>query len=717
MLEAHAKCAAIRRRRVVRNMKYPRLFWAMVLPIACVSYPLVNWLARLVARPPLNRAQIQQAFLGTWSDACVPEPLELPTYALAVLLPAILMFIGVLLLRRLRLFRGAETQSLWVSAAAFASQLLLVVYAGYAWVYESEHGWKTQLFNFPLAQVVLGLCVAACLGFSWLRPSHKKTLVWFVSSARSTWLAWLLAAGWAIANLLCCVFTDDNFFMASRVVGHTSFQMGEFAAVINGLFPLVDFHPQYQNVLSYVLRPLFFFVRFNLTSFTLTMGALSLIGFLLVYRVLSRVTGSCWLGLALFIPWVAVSLANLEGPGLPPANSFNYYAVGPIRYFGLFLMAYLSMWYLSLPQSRRLITGSLVAGLVALNNLDFGFAAAVGFLACVTMFPPPDDRVDRVMRTLRATAVSVGCAGTSILGYWFAVRIVSGRWPNPRWLTEYQLIFARMGFNLQKLPDSGLYWLLYFTFMVAFLYAIFSAFCEGDRTVHLRHRLSTGMLAYGSIAGFGAFTYYIGRSHPSVIVNIYSAWAFVVALLTHRILIDMREARLSTTADGGNSIWAIPTVAVLALCSALLPLSLEFPKVGDEMKRLSYRAGAHADQRPARLASLIRKYVRKSEPTVIIYPDAHWLAIRASVQNVFPYAHPLSLLVKAQLEPLFLSLERLRPGHEYVFGDLIPDITDRLRRLGFVFVEADGDFAVWHRGRWSQSRVQPVARATNGQPE
>jgi hypothetical protein len=69
--------------------------------------------------------------------------------------------------------------------------------------------------------------------------------------------------------------------------------------------------------------------------------------------------------------------------------------------------------------------------------------------------------------------------------------------------------------------------------------------------------------------------------------------------------------------------------------------------------------------------------------------------IRASVQNLFPIVHPESIQIKAQLRPIFESIRRLPRHHEYVFGDLIPPITEMLNRSGFERIEADGDFAVW----------------------
>jgi hypothetical protein len=666
----------------------------MLLPIAGLTSLAVWKLAGVLAPRAATAADIAKAFISGWDQRCAPEPVEQTAYVLAVAVPVVLMCSAIVLLRLARVFEREERRALWVAAAAVVAQLLLVGCVGYALAYESEHPWAVPLHRVMPAQTVLVLCLAGWLALRWQPLSWKAR--W--ASARpvlSKWpgLAWLVAAGWAVVRLLEQVFTDRDAVQMPSVEGvHLPFQMGEFAAAANGRVPLVDFHSQYVNLLGLLLRPVFSLTGFNITTFTSAMAALSLVGFWLIYRVFVRVTGSSWVGLLLFVPWLGVSLVNMEPDGSGRMSAFSYYAVGPMRYLGVFVLAYGTAYYLAAPRLRRLVVVSCVAGLVVLNNLDFGVPAAAGLWASALLFPPPGQT--GIRQALRASGVVVGGVALAFAVCWVVARLTWGSWPHAGALIEYQRAFAVLGFFMLRMPQVGLYWAVYATFMVAVLYAVFVRFSESAAAFPCRRRLSVGMLAYGGVAGLGSGAYYVGRSHPAVLVALYPAWAFAAALLAHRVVGDVRAAEQSRR-ERGYSVYAIPAAAVLGLWCWLLPFVLEVPVVRGQISRLVYRRGGLVDLWPERAASLINTYVHKGEATVILYRDAHWLALRASVNNLCPFADPDSVLLKAQLDPVFESIGRLPRHHRYVFGRLTGPITERLSRDGFARVDANGDFEVW----------------------
>ena len=677
-------------------MKHPRLFWATLLPVAAASFLAVHFLAPELVPTPRTVAHLQKELIPTWAAGCAPEPLEQASYVLAVLLPVLLQFGITIALKHLGAFRREDPRSYWLSSLAVLSQLTVVCLLGYAWVYESEHGWKTRLFDFPYAPLVLLLSASAYCGYRWLHPRHKEILGAAVKSlAKMSSLPWLIAVAWTSANLLKCVFTEGCFDQAPHTVTyHLPYTLGEFAAVLNGRVPLVDFYSQYQNILPHLFRPIFALAGLTITSFTCAMALLSLVGFLLIYRVFSRLTGTDWRGLVLYLPWVPISLSNTERPGTLPANAFNYYAVGPIRYFGVFLLAYVSTWYLAAPRFRRLACAGFVGGLVALNNLDFGVPAWAGLWACIILFPPTDRTVTRFRRTLRASAAFVASGVLAFTAFCSVIRVGSGGWPDLVALVEYQRTFAVLGFYMIKMPSVGLHWVLYSTFATAVLYAVFVGFSEDHQQVRFRSRVSTGLLAYGGIAGFGVMTYYVGRSHPAVLITIFAAWAFVLALLVHRVLTDLHAARLRG-GERSRSIHAIPVAAALAVCAGLSPLALDIPHIAQDYERLSREPAVQAASVPSPFVSLISKYVGKNQPTVIIYPYGHLLAVQASVKNLFPFAHPNSVLLVDQSRLVLDQINKLPAGHNYVFAQLVPAVADIMSRTGFEQIDGYGDFTVW----------------------
>src|SRR5262249_14698024 len=135
-------------------------------------------------------------------------------------------------------------------------------------------------------------------------------------------------------------------------IAHLSFVMNEFAAVLNGRTPRVDFFPQYQGLLAYLLAPLFRVICLSIATYTTVLMALSTFGLLLWFGVLRRLTGDPWKALLLFVPLIWLSLLPIR---LVPPNvythlsAFTYPLMGAIRYLGPCLTAALLSCYLQRP--------------------------------------------------------------------------------------------------------------------------------------------------------------------------------------------------------------------------------------------------------------------------------------------------------------------------------------------------------------------------------
>jgi hypothetical protein len=388
---------------------------------------------------------------------------------------------------------------------------------------------------------------------------------------------------------------------------------------------------------------------------------------------------------------VAISFLSYRTvPGGYLAGAFNYYAVGPLRYFGLFLLARLSVWYLEKPSISRLVPISAVAFFVALNNVDFGVPSAVAVLGCAILFPPPFRSLG-VRRRLLALATFLASTGVSLAGYLAVVRIARGAWPRLGNLFLFQKVFAGYGFCMLPAPDTGLYWVVYLTLMASVLIPIYEVFIGMPHDVEQR-RLN-GILAYWGVAGMGPLTYYMGRSHSEVLHTVLCAWSFALAHLVCRAWI-LWSRRRDEQEKTGSWLAVIPQVALASLFALMVPSVGDVPNPLTQIRRLALpdaRAGA-VDAKPV---ALIKKYVHRGENTVIVYRDAHWLALKAGVSNVYPFAHPDSLIILPQIDTALASLARLPAGREYVFGSLIGDVRGRLEALGFRKLEAEGDFAVW----------------------
>jgi hypothetical protein len=479
--------------------------------------------------------------------------------------------------------------------------------------------------------------------------------------------------------------------------------MGEYAAVLNGRTPLLNFFSQYQNLQSFVAAPVFKVFGFGVGTFTAVMCCFTLTAFALQFSALARICRSKWTALVLFVPLVAVAFYAEESNNTSGylANCFNYYAVGPIRYFGTCLMAWFAVWYLEKPSVSRLIVAAPISTLAAINNLDFGVPAAAGTLGCILLFPPRFGRANLAKRITGAAALYV-ITSTATLGlYCLSVRLLVGAWPLLSQLTVYQKTFALLGFFMLPMPKMGLHWIIYLTSISAIVIAIYETYSSNHDEIADNRRVINGSLAYSGIASFGPMAYFVGRSNPYVLEATFLVWAYVVAQLLHRSWHQWNEASRHPRAAAASFLTPIPVVGVLGLYVLIASNILEVPNPKVQIFRLAARF-PQAEAPDAALTKLIRKYVGAGDKTVIAYRDAHWLALQAGVTNVYPFSHIQSLILKDQLNPVMAVLNRLPVNRQYFFGSPSSDLQERLLSTGYSKLDAIGDFAVWHKAHKRQ---------------
>ena len=663
-------------------------------PIAGASYVIADKLVSAYARGP-SPTEIGDRIAAEWTKYCVPEPREQMGYVLAVVLPVLLLLIGTFGLKALGVFRRSESTSPWLTLVALGTQLAMVIMGvtvmGFqdSDVYHFRFLSSTRLMSTVL---VLGCMLAYPV---WGRQSLPFFRAIWQRLQGIRWLAWLLAMTWIVVFAMPGIYRQTEIPSATEAVrAHFPYTMGEYAAALNGRTALVDFFSQYQNLQALLVAPFFKVTGFGAGAFTAMMAALTCIGFGLLFASLSKICKGAWAALILFVPLVAFAFYSEDvGPNNLHTNTFNYYATGPIRYFGTCLLAWVAVWYLGKPKGRRLLVAAAVSLLVALNNLDFGLPAAVGVLACVLLFPPQLAGARLAMRIMGAGLLYLMTALATLGIYCLCIRVATGFWPLLGQLVVYQKAFALLGFYMKPMPKMGLHWIVYLTAMSAVALAIYETFTAVHSTIAHNRRLINGSLAYSGIAAFGPITYYAGRSHALVLEVTFLWWAYLLAQLVNRAWQHWREVAQEPGKSHGLLL-AIPSVATFALFILVSSTVAEVPNPVAQVWRLTAKPEP-AQSPDASFIKLVQRYVRPGEKTVIAYRDAHWLALQAGVTNLFPFAHLGSLLLKDQVNAAMAAVAALPRERQYVFGNPIPEWRDRLMENGFKRVEGIVDFDVW----------------------
>ena len=131
----------------------------------------------------------------------------------------------------------------------------------------------------------------------------------------------------------------------------------------------------------------------------------------------------------------------------------------------------------------------LVAGLVVLNNYEFGLAALLALIAAVIA---GWDRGVPIARRVGDLLVDGALGLLTALAFVSAITLIrTGQLPDPALLTYFNRVFVRDAYGLQPMPTLGLHWALYATYAAALLIAAARYVRESDRVL-------TGMLAFSA---------------------------------------------------------------------------------------------------------------------------------------------------------------------------------------------------------------------------
>jgi hypothetical protein len=502
----------------------------------------------------------------------------------------------------------------------------------------------------------------------------------------------LLTALWLLPALVTEETVGSSGPLAS---GHIPVQAADYFAVVNGRTPFVDFVPQYAHLLPFALAPLLSAFDLSLTSFSVLMTGLSLVALLALFGVLLRVTERPVAALALYVPVLAFSLFPWTEEGLVRESNSLYYAFFPGRYLGPFIIGWLCAVAV---RGRRLPVWLLflAAGLVALNNAEFGGPAVIAAFAALVL---GRDRTRSQARTVRALLAHAVIGLAAALALVSAVTLVrSGDLPDLGSLTYYSRLFSRDAFGLAPMPTLGLHIGMYLSFVAALLVAaVRYVQARPDSTL-------TAMLGYAGVFGLMASAYFGGRSLPWQLMLLFPLWGLALALLAWVAAQSLSAAGAARSSPARS---LLPSLAALCGFGVMVASIATFPLPWTQVERLS-ESGSPVNELPE-VQRFVEERTDPGEAILLLGTRTdHRVAERAGVLNVSPWNYWLSLFSERDVDRALDALAQA--GGSKVFLDqrtdplrlgLLSDrgpVTGLLRARGYRQVgDPDGQLALFER--------------------
>jgi hypothetical protein len=581
-----------------------------------------------------------------------PEAAKHGRYLVALLGPVLLCAVVLWGARRPQRIR---LRPALLRGVVVASQLLLV--AGVAVAIAAQR--RVVYGGFPPAWRIFTLraLLAACALGGILALTPRLPAAWRVAArlrpdTRARTAACSLAATAATVVWLLPGVTTDASIANGPWPDLPPWAMGDANAILDGRTPLADFHPLYGHLWAYVGALAMGRFGATITVFSLTMTIVSAAALLAAYGLLRRVVRSATAALALYLPFLATSLFVVGSPLGWRMSNAGIYSVWPMRYAGPLVLAWLTARQLDGARPRRPWALLLVAGLVAINNLEFGLGALAATLVALACDPMWRSRAAAGRLALSAVGGVLGAASVVAL----VTLLRAGSLPRFGLLLEFPRLFGVSGLASLPMATVGFHLAIYATLAAALATAAVRV-TRGAGDV-----LLTGMLAWSGVFGLAAGSYFVGRSDPLKLAAILPAWALSLSLL---LVVVVRA--LSARA------WRRPAPAeLLVLFGFGLAVSslAQLPAPWTELRRLRPAGVGRVYEQPD-ARRLIAQTTRRGEHVAILLPMGDLMAHELQLVDVSPYALVEEIATRRQMRVLLRAMHIGHAHKLYVAADRI----------------------------------------------
>jgi hypothetical protein len=646
------------------------LRWSELAWIASVPCAIVVALAIVLLGPGLGRLLFPSSsivfFTGLVGGSAVrPEPTEHARFLIALSAPLLLIGLLAAAARHPLSLKPLVARTLTQVAQGLCLAFLIISIGAqrtftYSTIYSNGPPFHRAYFT-PATLVATLLITTLFVVVIHIDPVRAQLDALLRElPQRRRWVLVIAVSVTALA-LLPAVLTEGVLATTNRgVLVNLPWSLDETFAVLDGRSPLVNFASQYGQLWPYPVALVMSTFGTSVGVYTVTMAALSGGALVAIFAMLRRVVRSSALALMLYLPFLATSFFIKAGPSGNRYSPENLFSVFPIRYAGPYLLVWLTARQLDGVRPRKLWTIYLVAGLVVLNNIEFGLpalAATAAALACSFGRRPSRAELWRA-----ATGIGVGLSGAFALVAALTLAR-TGSLPSFARLTQFSRLFGLGGQGLLPIPPLGFHLVLYATFVAAICVAAVRVLSgEPDR-------LLTAMLAWSGVFGLGVGAYYAGRSHPDVLIDLFSAWALAVVLL---VIVTIRERATRT-----GRLPALPELVVLLGLGLLLCSLPQLPTPWSQISRLENRKAASLAASVGE--PFIAANTHRGESVAILSPLGHLVAYDLGLVNVSPYASIESMATPAQLSEAVRALRHA--GGQAVFLGTTETLPSQLRTL------------------------------------
>jgi hypothetical protein len=620
-----------------RALAPDELAWIAGVPVALLTLG-----ALVLLGPVIGHAFLEPGHAGLWPTIeANPQPVEHGRYLVALAGPPLLVALVLVVSLRPRLHDSLRLGPGAIRVLVILSQLLLIAFVLICFAAQNNivfsadfPRWPHRMY-FKWPTLLIALLLPPLALWAARRADLRRMPALLFETRRRRIVCLALAAVYTADWMLTAISLDSSVGNTIEAVsGHILWTMAEPLAVLDGRTTLVNYHAQYGHIWSYLGAVPMGLFGATIGAYTIAMATGTALTSLAIYATFRRVVRSSPLALALYAPFVATAFYTIIGP---PGNRYgpqNVFLFWPVRYSGPFLLAWLTARHIDGARPRRRWTLFLFAGLVFVNNFDFGITAVIATVTALACADPP--------RSWRAVRRLVGAAAVGVLGgialFSLFTLLRAGELPHFGLLFEFSRLYGIAGWEQLPMPELGLYLVIFGTFAAALVLAavrVARGLVAGDR-----EPLLTGMIAWIGLFGLLASIYYGGRAHPMALFDYFAPWAYTLILMGILIVRGL--------AARGWRRPAIPELAVLFGLGLVVCSLPQIPAPWSQVERLRNRTPTPIFKQ-LEAEQFVREKTRRGDKVLILTTLSHRIAYDLGLVNVSPYSSIESIATERQL--------------------------------------------------------------------
>jgi len=345
------------------------------------------------------------------------------------------------------------------------------------------------------------------------------------------WTLYSLILFFLLSMFLLSICNRDNYI---SVLDNLNTVLYPISQVQQGRGLLADFTTQY-GLYSHFLYPLFKLINVNVVSFSITMSALTVISYSLIFVALRKIISN---KLVVFFSFFAIIYFSYFLHLF--SGSFDLrYAFNPIRMLFPALILFSVFTYILNPKKFLYLLIIFLSSLSILWNFETGVICFLSFYIYVLYEKLADTNLRSYIAEFikHHSIISASILILTFLLFSIVIYLQSNSFPNWNLLVKYLAIYSISSFSSMPMP-------VFHAWNLVFLVYLYGIYIGLNSILTNKKNVLDSVAFFLAIFGFGISSYFLNRSHDFNLIPVLYPCFILLAIYLSKLLAHSRRENL-----------------------------------------------------------------------------------------------------------------------------------------------------------------------------